>query len=232
MPSNSDRRLDRLYPALSAKERALLALRRWKEGQDPDRRLVDSVPIAQAAAYNRYIGMIRAAGGDLSQYIAIVHGLIGQLDLRYAWLTTLLLWYRNIEDLKPHLCDRRSAAVRRVLSRAPLRVFEESEGLRHDDAQPSIDGLGRVLIDSILERANSRWQELQAVEIVLAELSAELDGEDLLHAEVRELWADGKRTLEELVEGMARFGVTVACDEPPADLVARLREIARREIEQ
>jgi hypothetical protein len=89
-----------------------------------------------------------------------------------------------------------------------------------------------VTTDTIVERVNGRWQELRAVDIVLAELSEELADEDLLHAEVRELWADGKQTLEELVEGMAHLGVEIARDEPPAELVERLREIAKREIER
>lgn len=230
--SSTDKRLDRLLPALSAKERALLALRQWKEGKEPDRQVVNSVPLAQASEYNRYIGMVRAAGGDLSHYIAIVHGLIGQLDLRYAWLMTLLLWSHNVEALKPHLRDCRSAAMRRALSHAPLGLFEVP-GTEPGDAQErSMDGLGRLLIDTIVERVNGRWQELRAVDIVLDELSEELGDEDLLHAEVRELWADGKQTLEELVEGMAHLGVEIARDEPPAELLGRLREIARHEIER
>ena len=152
--SNRERRIDRLLPTLSAKERAVLALRRWKEGKEPDRQLVNSVPMVQAAEYNCYIGMIRASGGDLSHYIAIVHGLIGQLELRHAWLMTMRLWSQNVEDLTPHLRDRRTVAVRRALGQAPLRVFEDPGGVRRDAPNKSMDSMGRALMDTI---ASASW---------------------------------------------------------------------------
>jgi len=86
------RRLDRLYPALSAKERAVLVLKAWKEDRETDPAVRYSMPQAQAAEFNRLIGLMNAANFHLGRYVLVIELLLGQLDLRYAWLATLRLW--------------------------------------------------------------------------------------------------------------------------------------------
>jgi len=87
-----ERRLDKLYPALSAEERAVLVLKAWKEDKEPDPAVRYSMPHTQAREYNRLIDLMNAANFQLGQYVLVVELLVGQLDLRYAWLTTLRLW--------------------------------------------------------------------------------------------------------------------------------------------
>jgi len=87
-----ERRLERLYPALSAKERAILVLRAWKEAKEPDPAVRFSMPSGQAPEFNRLVDLMNAANFDLGQYVLVVDLLLGQLDLRYAWLATLRLW--------------------------------------------------------------------------------------------------------------------------------------------
>jgi len=45
----NDKRLDRLYPALTAKERGLLVLRAYKAGQKPDPAIYHTTPSSQAS---------------------------------------------------------------------------------------------------------------------------------------------------------------------------------------
>ena len=52
---SAERRLERLYPALTAKERGLLVLRAYKSGEQPDPLIYSSTPDSQAWAFNRYI---------------------------------------------------------------------------------------------------------------------------------------------------------------------------------
>ena len=53
-----DKRLERLLPGLSAKERALLMLRDFKADKPQDRQLLRTAPDDQGDALNRLIGLI------------------------------------------------------------------------------------------------------------------------------------------------------------------------------
>jgi len=87
-----ERRLAKLYPALSAKERAIMVLRAWKEDREPDQAVRYSMPPAQVTEFNRLIDLMNAANFKLGQYVLVVELLLGQLDLRYAWLAAMRLW--------------------------------------------------------------------------------------------------------------------------------------------
>jgi hypothetical protein len=82
----SDRRLDRLLPALSAKERVLLMLRDSKAGKPQDRQLLNTAPDGQTFALNRLIGLMNAANGDLAHLIVIIRERAEKENLRFGWL--------------------------------------------------------------------------------------------------------------------------------------------------
>jgi hypothetical protein len=84
-------RLDRLYPGLSPKERVTLVVRAWKQGREPDHRLLTSRSDSEALEYNRLIGLVRAAG-ELTQYLVIISLLVGQLEIKLSWYLTAVLW--------------------------------------------------------------------------------------------------------------------------------------------
>ena len=71
--SGADKRLDRLLPELSAKQRAILTLRDFKARKDQDRWLLHTAPDRQATELNRLIGLMNAANGDLAHVIVIIH---------------------------------------------------------------------------------------------------------------------------------------------------------------
>ena len=87
----SDGRIDRLYPALTAKERALLVLRAWKQDEEEDRRIRLTMPSAQINEFNLYIDLLNGAC-ELTPYIHAIGIMIDEMDLRYGWLITLDLW--------------------------------------------------------------------------------------------------------------------------------------------
>ncbi len=87
----SDGRIDRLYPALTAKERALLVLRAWKQDEEEDRRIRLTMPSAQINEFNLYIDLLNGAR-ELTPYVHAIGIMIDQMDLRYGWLLTLDLW--------------------------------------------------------------------------------------------------------------------------------------------
>jgi hypothetical protein len=84
--SGSKKRLDRLLPGLSAKERAILMLRDFKAEKPQDRTLLHTAPDTQAPALNRLIGLMNAANGDLAHLIVIIHERVRQEELRFGWL--------------------------------------------------------------------------------------------------------------------------------------------------
>jgi hypothetical protein len=86
------------------------------------------------------------------------------------------------------------------------------------------------MLTAIGEQLNARWGELDAVELLLDEFSEELERKDLLHPYVRAVLDGDRAGLREIAEELALFGVELVEGEPPAALVARLREIARKEI--
>jgi len=81
-----DKRLDRLLPALSVQERAILILRNFKADKPQDRVLLNAAPDKQAPALNRLIGLMNAANGDLAHVITIIRERVRQEDLRFSWL--------------------------------------------------------------------------------------------------------------------------------------------------
>ena len=83
---SADKRIDRLLPALSAKERAVLMLRDFKAEKPQDRQLLNTAPDRQTSELNRLIGLMNAANGDLAHLIAIVRERVRQEDLRFGWL--------------------------------------------------------------------------------------------------------------------------------------------------
>jgi hypothetical protein len=84
--SGTDRRLDRLLPALSAKERAILMLRDYKAEKPQDRQLLNTAPEAQTIALNHLVGLMNAANGDLAHVIVIIRDRVLQEGLRFGWL--------------------------------------------------------------------------------------------------------------------------------------------------
>jgi len=88
--SATDRRLDRLLPALTAQERAILMLRDFKAEKPQDRQLLNTAPNHQTPALNRFVGLMNAANGDLAHVIVIIRERALKDELRFS----LLRWAR------------------------------------------------------------------------------------------------------------------------------------------
>ena len=88
---NIDSRLRKVMPALSARERAILVLDSWKEDkpEDPSWRL--TMPTSQSEEFNRLIALMNVANRELRLLIGRLEHMAEKLDLRFAWLTCLVL---------------------------------------------------------------------------------------------------------------------------------------------
>jgi hypothetical protein len=179
--SGLDSRLSKIMPVLSAKERAVLALRAQNAAQDaPD--VWRSMPAEQRHEYNLYMALAFVAGCQMG---ALVHVIKNQVDNLEFDLDRIDLLERAATVLEED--DPESVASH------PVRPWRQPRG-RHE--QVMVPEFLRSLAAEIREDAFKelcvRWQELRAVEIVAGDISQIFDGEDALHPDVHE-WLDACR---------------------------------------
>ncbi|MGD0015061.1 MAG: hypothetical protein ABSD56_11665 [Bryobacteraceae bacterium] len=98
-----DGRLDKLTPALTAKERAILVLRAWKEEREEDAAVRRTMPPSQALEFNRYIHLMNAANLDVGKYTVVLHMTATQLGSKSAWLASLQMWGIRVWDLAQYI---------------------------------------------------------------------------------------------------------------------------------
>ncbi|HUF52788.1 MAG TPA: hypothetical protein VMR52_03305 [Dehalococcoidia bacterium] len=92
-------RLDKLYPTLSARERALMVLNAWKEGGKEDPKVRSTMPISQVTSFNRYIALINGCNKHLGPYLLLLRAQVEQLSLKLGWLQTIDLWSINATEM-------------------------------------------------------------------------------------------------------------------------------------
>jgi hypothetical protein len=162
----SDGRVDRLYPALTARERAVLVLRAWKEGGEEDSLVRRTMPPYQAAEFNQYINLMNGVN-ELRPYVLALGLLVDQLGLRFTLLRTLDLWAMHAWEMATYLLfdtkepvtqseyERRVEAARAEM--APVGemaeiLVERHEGWSDEDLVPAEDGEEPMISDAAWER--------------------------------------------------------------------------------
>jgi hypothetical protein len=153
-------RLNRLNPALAAKERAILALQACKEGVPEDPELRVGMSAGQASEFNHLINLMRGTYDVVSLYVIILGQSLDLLNVRYGWLLSLHLWALGTMNLGAYIAlhtkepithsqyKRRLAAARREM--VPASEFAEiladqCEGWAAEDLEPP-EGEGEPLV--------------------------------------------------------------------------------------
>ena len=198
---SADQRLDRLLPALSAKERASLILRAWKAGEDHEPQIRSTIPNNQVFEYNRLVALMRGASGDLTNFIVVVVQLVEQLSLRWCWLTSVHVAALNAEDVASTALAAVNGKERTALRRA---------------LRPRMARFAVSLFD------DPRWAGAEDDGV-----AQEFDGEDPLDPEVRILLDKCRADLLDLKEHIEPYTGTPKQEERDEELVNRLREIVR-----
>ena len=159
-------RIDKLFPALTAKERGILVLQAWKQGTEEDPLVRQTMPPEQGAEFNRYIGLMNSVH-DLTPYILGLRTLMDQLGLRFALLRTLDLWAMHALTLAEYIWShteepiteselrrRTDDARAEVVPAAKLAeiLVERHGGWSDDDLVPAEDGEEPVVSDVAWER--------------------------------------------------------------------------------
>ena len=162
-----DARLSKLTPALSAKERAILILRAWKEGVPEDPLIRSKMPAEQGPEFNHYIGLMNGVHDFLSLYTLILDQSLTLFDARYGWLLSLHLWALTTLDLAGYIAfhtnepitrseyQQRLAAARDEMVPAPELakiLAEQHEGWADEDLEPQKGGGEPQVTDAAWER--------------------------------------------------------------------------------
>jgi len=192
-----DARLNKLMPVLSAKERAILILRALREKTPEDPAWRRTMPFDQSREFNRLIVLMNACNIHLPLYITMVEQHTEQLYLRFMWLDTLIdsglqIW--RLARLIP-------AAKRRQAEQAVAKSYPIAE-LPWNPEEHEHSWL------NVTERVESRirlelvslWEELRAIDIVVAEVAEEFDGEDPLRPIMRGIVETTRKKLTDLHE--------------------------------
>jgi hypothetical protein len=232
---SAEQRLDRLYPALSAKERGLLVLQAYKAGETPDRLIYSTIPPAQGREFNRYIGLMNAINTEVAYVLIVINSQVHQVDIKYGWLMSLLLWGLEIDSLGGHLLKAtKDRALRRdvrtMMKRAPgaLRVPVDLTDPRTDDPFAADYGRGLVvaLLTGIKEGTERHWRELRSVEIAVAEVAdKEFDGEELLQPDVQATLDEAKEMLTTVHQGIVPYVGPFELSEPSDEVVELVRKL-------
>ncbi len=187
--------LNKLMPALSAKERAMLVLRsmvtmtpenpRWRDGMTQD----------QTDAFNHYVSLMNATNMYLPLYITVVEQFVERCfaKLHRLWTLTELgtcVW--KIAELVP--ASKRKEAEQ--LAAGGLLGIELP--WRGEKLENSWFDLADSMEAHLREDVVGLWQEIRAIEILLDEVSAEFNGEDVLRPFMRGQLQKARRRLTAL----------------------------------
>ena len=180
-----DGRLDKLTVALTARERAVLILRSWKEEVPEDPQIRSKMPAEQALEFNHFIFLMNGVNCDLGTFTAYLSAMVGQLSLRLGWLITVALlndcgdkgmerrWRRIETVLKETLVDGIARYWRLV--KAVEAVVEEARK-EFGGEDPCVP-----LVRSALDEAKSQLEEMhqRLSELGVATELPEINDEDL-----------------------------------------------------
>ncbi|MDO8615030.1 MAG: hypothetical protein Q7T33_04770 [Dehalococcoidia bacterium] len=100
---SAEQRLNKVYPGLSARERALLVLQAWKEDTEEDRLVRSTIPDRQVSEFNRYIDLMNGANRRLGPYLVILAAFVEQIDIRYGWYCAMRVWGADVAELRLYI---------------------------------------------------------------------------------------------------------------------------------
>jgi hypothetical protein len=230
----SDARLDRLLPALSARERALLVLRHQKAGTKPPRDMMATMPSGQALEFHRLVGLMNAVNCELSYALFFLDERVGQLATRHGWLMSMMLCFDEMQGLGHAVLglvsdQKAKREVRKRIDAMPgsfVRPVDAAAPLERAPGERSLDWIARALVTAIREGLPQRWGELRAIEIVVGEIAEEF-GEDPLRPDARAMLEGAKETCLQLQKDISPYVEPFELAEPTSDQV----ELSRRLVE-
>jgi hypothetical protein len=210
------RRLDRLLPGLTARERAILALRAVKAGSPGNLAWRRRVPSYQVAEFNRLALLINACNCYLPQMITLLEQFTEQLRLRCAWLILTVHLGDALTEIAALLPPSLRQEAEQVAAREPLVELPWVEDGNEHSWSAVVERNG----ESARREVVGLWRQIAALDFVLAEVAVEFDGEDPLRPALRDCIEETRRHLKEVHYFLAE-DKTVGLPEPDdADVTA------------
>ena len=199
-------RLGKVTASLSGRQRALLVIRSVNRGEDPDRTWWEIDDPAQARIFDRCMGYFNVVNHDFNAAIEAIRFHVERLeDLRL--LNQLKEGAEILDEESERKADRR--AVKSGRKRKNLTAAEYLLSL--------VESSRQVLLDSAL----ALCAQMTAFDVVVAEISAEFEGEDLRERQLIEtcdlIWTNLRALVHEL-EGPADLPA------PDEEIVESIRE--------
>ncbi len=165
----TDKRLDRLMPGLTAKERAILVMESMRIGEKPDPLVLHTTPSHDAKEFSRLLGLINAVNVELAVTLVIMREQARQTSIKMGWLQslricaldfTLLGAYIGLDTKEPTTESRLQARRSELAGEIDdLDTVIEHYLLAGPWAPDDLDEDG----DPTSEAWDNRWDEIEAV---------------------------------------------------------------------
>ena len=203
-------RLGRLLPALSVRERFLVALRDYKSDREISASIADLAP-AHRSEYQDYARFVVALNNTLGTYVGVYAS-------QAAFLEDHVEIQLEILNNAASFLEEQEGLPREEVSRRTLRRKKEVT------VPAYLRGLAFRLQEQLLFELDWVWAGLRAIELVWSEAEQEL-GEDPVHPTTRDSLAKAK----ELVSASrSRLGARKKPKEPAAEMVEQGRRLVRQ----
>ena len=186
-----DARLNRLTPALSVQERAILILRSWKEKSPEDPALRRTMPAAQLREFNRLIGLMNACGIHLPIYITLVEQRAEQLYLRFSAQQTLVRFGTSLWEVAKLVPAAKRPRAEKLVSDFPLADLPWDP----EDHEESWLNVAERSEQALRIELGLLWQELRAIDAVVGDVRGEFNDEDPLQPVMRAVLEDVRSRL-------------------------------------
>ena len=205
-------RLDQLLPSLSVRQRFALILRAQAAGEQPDPEWSRLPTLEQRQEYDRYAALIIAANHAMGAQVHAMAMVLHDLENRAADVELL-------QAAAQQLAEQEGAAT-------PPRPVRHWRRLKQIETSAFLCSLAADIRRELQERLDQRWQELEALEIVWAEIAANFDGQDPRHPDLRQQTATATEQLRSLLEKTA--GKTHRPAKPTEEVIESMRSLVDR----
>ncbi len=234
-----DNRLQKLFKALTARERASMRLRWFKEDTEEPVELLQTTPWEQFAEVNRLARIGDATNHEITWYALWLLARLDAVRARLGMVDCLRLWELHADQLRrsllvPDGAPRQGKRLRagpagneELLGQAPSLFPLDGEGA---EEKTGVDALGKHLVRIVAREAKATWVELLALDKVVSKAAGQFDGEEPILPETRQLLEEAKATVKGLGESLSPwFDDLVLPEEPDEQVAASLSRIIDRE---
>jgi hypothetical protein len=132
------------------------------------------------------------------------------------------------EDIAP--LKKRFDGLREALQQSPAGIDLPSSTAKLERLARFGDEATSALTQAIQAGFVTHWQELSAIDVVVAEVTEEFAGEDPLIPALRSVLDGLKEMLDGLRESMASAGIEVNLPETDPELIDQVRGLVRRDL--